>query len=50
MQCNGINDGSIMQATNSTIVRQMVEKNVIREKAMKIEFKCGVTITQEYVR
>ena len=35
---------------DTAIMRSLVEQIVVRETEIEIEFKCGVTIRQEYVR
>lgn len=47
---HGIKDGSIMSTDDTAIMRSLVEQIIVREKEIEIEFKCGVTIRQEYVR
>ena len=47
---HGIKDGTIMSTDDTAIMRSMVEQIIVREKEIEIEFKCGVTIRQEYVR
>lgn len=46
----GIKDGTIMSADDSAIMRSLVEQIIVRDTEIEIEFKCGVTIRQEYVR
>ena len=47
---HGIKDGTIMSADDSAIMRSLVEQIIVRDTEIEIEFKCGVTIRQEYVR
>lgn len=47
---HGIKDGTIMSADDTAIMRSLVEQIIVREMEIEIEFKCGVRITQEYVR
>lgn len=47
---HGIKDGSIMSTDDTAIMRSLVEQIIVREKEIEIEFKCGVTLRQEYVR
>ncbi len=47
---HGIKDGSIMSTDDTAIMRSLVEQIIVRETEIEIEFKCGVTIRQEYVR
>ena len=47
---HGIKDGSIMSADDTAIMRSLVEQIIVRETEIEIEFKCGVTIRQEYIR
>lgn len=46
----GIKDGTIMSADDSAIMLSLVEQIIVRDTEIEIEFKCGVTIRQEYVR
>ncbi len=46
----GIKDGTIMSADDSAIMRSLVEQIVVRDTEIEIEFKCGVTIRQEYIK
>ena len=46
----GLKDGSVMDADDNAIMRSVVEQIIIREDAMEIEFKCGVSVIMEYVR
>ena len=39
-----------MSTDDTAIMRSLVEQIIVRETEIKIEFKCGVTIRQEYVR
>ena len=43
-------DGSIMDAQNGFVMKQMVKNIVIYDDHMQIRFKCGVTINQKYCR
>ena len=45
-----IKDGTIMSTDDTAIMRSLVEQIVVRETEIEIEFKCGVTIRQEYFR
>ena len=45
-----IADGTIMQADNGFIIKQMIEKITIYSNYMEIECKCGAKIRQEYVK
>ena len=47
---HGIKDGTIMSADDSAIMRSLVEQIIVRDTEIEIEFKCGVTIRQEYLR
>ena len=47
---HGIKDGAIMSTDDTAIMRSLVEQIIVRETEIEIEFKCGVTIRQEYVR
>ena len=47
---NGLKNGSVMDADDNAIMRSVVGQIIIREDAMEIEFKCGVSIKKEYVR
>lgn len=47
---HGIKDGSIMSADDTAIMRSLVDQIIVRETEIEIEFKCGVTIRQEYVK
>ena len=46
----GIKDGTIMSTDDTAIMRSLVDQIIVRETEIEIEFKCGVTIRQEYVR
>ena len=46
----GIKDGTIMSADDSAIMRSLVEQIIVRDTEIEIEFKCGVTIRQEYIK
>ena len=46
----GIKDGTIMSTDDTAIMSSLVEQIIVRETEIEIEFKCGVTIRQEYVR
>ncbi len=39
-----------MSTDDTAIMRSLVEQIIVRETEIEIEFKCGVTIRQEYVR
>ena len=47
---HGIKDGTIMSTDDTAIMRSLVEQIIVRETEIEIEFKCGVTISREYVR
>ena len=47
---HGIKDGTIMSTDDTAIMRSLVEQIIVRETEIEIKFKCGVTISQEYVR
>ncbi len=47
---HGIKDGTIMSTDDTAIMRSLVEQIIVWETEIEIEFKCGVTIRQEYVR
>ena len=46
----GIKDGTIMSKDDTAIMRSLVDQIIVRETEIEIEFKCGVSIRQEYVR
>ncbi len=46
---HGIKDGTIMSTDDTAIMRSLVEQIIVRETGIEIEFKCGITIRQEYV-
>ncbi|MBR3553596.1 MAG: hypothetical protein IKN72_09455 [Clostridia bacterium] len=43
-------NGSVQDARNGFIIRQMVESITIYDEYMQIQFKCGVTYDQPYVK
>ena len=43
-----ISDGSIMDAGDSTILKQLVEQIIVGTSGIEIQFKCGVSIEKDY--
>ena len=43
-----VNTGRILTATDTEIMRMMVERIVVGDDGIEIHLKCGVTIQQEY--
>lgn len=43
-----IKDGSIMDADDSTILKQLVEQIIVGTSGIEIQFKCGVSIEKDY--
>lgn len=43
-----IKDGSIMDADDSNILKQLVEQIIVSDSGIEIQFKCGVSIEKEY--
>ena len=43
-----ISDGSIMDADDSTILKQLVEQIIVGTSGIEIQFKCGVSIEKDY--
>ena len=43
-----IKDGSIMNADDSTILKQLVEQIIVSDSGIEVQFKCGVSIEKEY--
>lgn len=43
-----IKSGSILDADDDVIIKQLVEKIIVRDTDMEIRFKCGGSITQKY--
>jgi len=43
-----INDGSIMDADDSSILKQLVEQIIVGSSGIEIQFKCGVSIEKDY--
>ena len=43
-----INDGSIMDAGDSTILKQLVEQIIVGTSGIEIQFKCSVSIEKDY--
>jgi len=43
-----IKDGSIMNADDSTILKQLVEQIIVSDSGIEVHFKCGVSIEKEY--
>ena len=47
---NSIKNGSISNPDDYAVMRSAVEQIIVRKDSMEIEFKCGASITKEYVR
>ena len=47
---NSIKNGSISNQDDYAVMRSVVEQIKVRKDSMEIEFKCGASITKEYVR
>lgn len=45
-----IETGDIMNDHDGSIMRSIVERIIVNDDCIEIEFKCGVSIKQEYVR
>lgn len=43
-----ISDGTIMDADDSTILKQLVEQIIVGSSGIEIQFKCGVSIEKDY--
>ena len=43
-----INDGSILNVDDSTVLKQLVDQIVVGDTGIEIQFKCGVTLEKEY--
>lgn len=43
-----ISDGSIMNADDSTILKQLVEQIIVGSSSIEIQFKCGLSIEKDY--
>ena len=43
-----IRDGSIMDADDSAILKQLVEQIIVGTSGIEIQFKCGVSIEKDY--
>lgn len=47
---NSIKNGSISDPDDYAVMRSVVEQIIVRKDSMEIEFKCGASMTKEYVR
>ena len=47
---SSIKNGSISNPDDYAVMRSVVEQIIVRKDSMEIEFKCGASITKEYVR
>lgn len=43
-----INDGSILNVDDSTVLKQLVDQIVVGDAGIEIQFKCGVMLKKEY--
>lgn len=43
-------NGDIMTDDDGTIMKELVETIIVKERSMEVRFKCGVSIEQEYER
>ena len=43
-----INDGSILNMDDSTVLKQLVDQIVVGDAGIEIQFKCGVMLEKEY--
>ena len=43
-----INDGSILNMDDSTVLKQLVDQIVVGDAGIEIQFKCGVMLKKEY--
>ena len=43
-----INDGSILNVDDSTVLKQLVDQIVVGDAGIEIQFKCGVMLEKEY--
>ncbi len=43
-----IKSGEILNADDSTVIKQLVEQIIVNDDGIEIQFKCGATIEKEY--
>ena len=47
---DSISSGEIVNADNGFIMKQLVEQIIINDEDMEIRFRCGVSVTERYVK
>ncbi len=47
---DSISSGEIVNADNGFIMKQLVEQMIINDEDMEIRFRCGVSVTERYVK
>ena len=43
-------DGSIATASDAALMKTLVERIIVNDDGIEVEFKCGASVQQEYVR
>lgn len=43
-------DGSIGTASDAALMKTLVERIIVNDDGIEVEFKCGASVKQEYVK